>query len=125
MTNRYQQDWTIWKNIIEILEEENVVLKNKLASRIHDLKPDADAYEMANQLQAQLVSLDEALWSYKEEIWHHLRNLKLNTADSGFTTAYQKIQHGLKSRIDLLKKEFIKAELAFENFANGKGLPHE
>jgi len=116
VANRYQHEYDILKTTIEIVEEENVALKTKLALLVQSNKLLPARLMKAELLLSKLVKLDDTIRKYKKELKEHLiqcQQVKDNEKTSkSILLQEEKLQLGL----DRIKTIFLEIKLNLEKF---------
>lgn len=116
ISNRYLHEYDLLKTTIDIVQEENVALKTKLALLVQSNKLLPNRLSKAEQLQSQLVKLDDSIRKYKKELVLHLSQVHQakdhDTPSKSILNQEEKLQAGL----DRIKTIFLEIKQNLEKF---------
>ncbi|MDZ4707061.1 MAG: hypothetical protein SH818_01555 [Saprospiraceae bacterium] len=116
IANRYQHEYDILKTTIDIVEEENVALKTKLALLVQSNKLLPSRLLKAELLLSKLVKLDDTIRKYKKELKQHLIQCQQSwdheIPSKSILLQEEKLQVGL----DRIKEMFLEIKLNLEKF---------
>ncbi|MEP7321134.1 MAG: hypothetical protein ABI761_04410 [Saprospiraceae bacterium] len=114
--NKERLDYRIWNTILDILKDENLVLKNSLIT-IFQSPLNPDELEQAEQLQSRLVNMDDSLLWLNKKVRHYF--LKLNLVPPnlpGMKLQSQRRQKKLQIILEELKQSFLLLKSDVEKF---------
>ncbi len=120
VSNRYRQEYDLLKTTIDIVQEENVALKTKLAGLVQHTKLPPTLLQQAEQLHSQLVLLDDQIRKYKTDLQVHLKQNKLNRNPAEPPSKLLISQEDkLYSALEDIKAIFIELKQNLEKFIQG------
>lgn len=114
ISNRFKHECEMWNTTVEILQDENVGMKNKMSDILHRSNTTGQLLERAEAFQSRFLEGDEALRQFKREILAFLKETYA-IGDNG------ELSHGMERmrfRLETLKKEFLQLKNDFDKFSS-------
>lgn len=115
ISNRYEHECDILKTTISIVEEENVVLKTRLAGMVSSRFMDNAGLDHAEQIQSQLVLLDETIREFKEDLYDLQKQYEVLSLKTGSNDLFFRLEN-LQIKLEKIKEEFIALKNNLERF---------
>lgn len=115
ISNQYEHECDILKTTIAIVEEENVVLKTRLAGMVSSRFMDNAGLDHAEQIQSQLVLLDETIRGFKEDLYDLQKQYEVQSLKTGSTELLFQLEN-LQIKLEKIKEEFIALKKNLERF---------
>jgi len=116
VANRYQHEYDILKTTIDIVEEENVALKTKLAVLVQSNKLLPSRLVKAELLLSKLVKLDDTIRKYKKELKQHLIQCQQGGDNEKTSKSILVQEEKLQLGLDRIKTIFLEIKSNLEKF---------
>ena len=114
--NKERLDYKIWKTILDILKDENLVLKNSLM-KIYQSSLNKDDLEQAEQLQSRLINMDAFLLGANNKVKLYLMKLNVvSPSHTGMRLQSRRRHKKLQFEMDELKYAFLSLKADVEQF---------
>ncbi len=114
ISNRYKNECEMWNTTVEILQEENVGMKNKLSEILHRSNTTGQLLERAESFQSRFLEEDEALRQFRREVLAFLKET-YGIGENG------ELSHGMdkmRFQLEILKEEFFQLKNDFDKFSS-------
>jgi hypothetical protein len=117
-TKQYDRETEGWKKILGLLQQENIVQKNKLAEILkNNTRHDGQLLEKAEQYQSRFLQQDEAFRLMFNDIGEYERLEEgISSWDKAELRKINKTRNKLKKETKNLEINFTKLRSEFNNF---------
>ncbi len=115
--NRDRDEFEHWKTTVDILQDENILLKNKLAFLIQKHISDPGHLELAESFQVRFLNMDDLLKSFKLKIIDFfIKQNRVNDPHGSVRLQSKNSYSKLKKMLEEIKLKFVKLKLDLELF---------
>ena len=114
ISNRFKHECEMWNTTVEILQDENVGMKNKMSEILHRSNTTGQLLERAEAFQSRFLEEDEALRQFKREVLAFLKETYVMGENGELSHGMEK----MRFRLEILKKEFLQLKNDFDKFSS-------
>ncbi|HNR07191.1 MAG TPA: hypothetical protein PKM27_07745 [Saprospiraceae bacterium] len=115
--DRFKHEYEMWNTTVEILQDENVDMKNKMSDILHRSNTTGQLLERAEAFQSRFLEEDEALRKFRREVLNFIKQSQNMGENGELSNGVEK----MRFKLELLKKEFLQLKNDFDKFSGETG----
>ena len=111
--DRFKHECEVWNTTVEILQDENVDMKNKMSDILLRSNTSGPLLERAESFQSRFLEEDEALRKFRREVLAFIKQTQYMGENGGLNKGVEKMRY----KLEMLKKEFLQLKTDFDKFS--------